>query len=383
MDMGVAGFWSYSHDDNEHDGQAILRLAARLQAEFALVTGETLTIFIDRNDISWGDEWRRRIGTALAETTFFIPVITPLYFKRQECRNELLSFVGQAQSLGAIQLVMPILYVEVPDLADDNSDEACALVARMQYADWRELRLRAEDSAEYRQGVNALAQRLAEISRQYEQSGTQQIDDDSEVDEEGILDLLAAIEQRIPAWNEVMENYDIALEQAMAVSSPYMERLKKLEKQGGLGTSGPVLTVLRGLARDTEPILRRTIQYSKDSLAASIDLDPLILQVLRLLDIYPEFSKHVFNILKPFDDRATGLVDASNNPDFQNWKNLSPKFKGLSKDYRRIIRLTEVVERYTGDSSSLMWNWRERIEEARNVTDLGSGKAPSVPPSSS
>ena len=45
MAMGVAGFWSYSHDDNEHDGHAILRLATRIQAEFALVTGEALEAY--------------------------------------------------------------------------------------------------------------------------------------------------------------------------------------------------------------------------------------------------------------------------------------------------------------------------------------------------
>jgi hypothetical protein len=86
--MSIAGFWSYARDDDERDGHGLLRLAARIQDEFALVTGETLTLFVDRNEISWGDEWRRRIETALAETTFFVPIITPLYFKRQECRRE-------------------------------------------------------------------------------------------------------------------------------------------------------------------------------------------------------------------------------------------------------------------------------------------------------
>lgn len=364
MDMGVAGFWSYSHDDNERDGQAILRLAARIQAEYALVTGETLTLFVDRNDISWGDEWRRRIGIALAETTFFIPVITPLYFKRQECRNELLSFVGQAQSLNAIELVMPILYVEVPGLTEDNPDEACALVARMQYADWRKLRLCAEDSAEYRQGVNSLALRLAEISRQYEQSDTQQIDGDSEADEEGIIDLLGAIEQKLPGWEEVVDNGNTAFQQATAITNLYAERLKKLERQGQ-GRGGAALTVLRGLANDTEPILRRAIQYAKDYLTASIDLDPLILQVLRLLDIYPEFSLNVYEVLKPITDTARDVIKAREDPASRDYDKFVAKYKGLSKDYRRVIGLGELAERYVNDADSIVLNWNQGIEESK------------------
>ena len=362
--MSVAGFWSYSHDDNEHDGQAILRLAARIEAEFALVTGETLTLFIDRNDISWGDEWRHRIGAALAETTFFIPVITPLYFKRQECRNELLSFVGQAQSLGAIELVMPILYVEVPGLSEDSSDEACALVARLQRADWRKLRLCAEDSAEYRQGVSVLAQKLAEISRQYEQSDTQQTDIDPEAYEEGFLDLLGAIESKLPKWKELLDNADTAADQLKAISSPYMDRLKKLVNVQG--PSGPVLVVLRGLASDTEPVLRRLIQVSKDYVAASVELDPLILQVLRLLDIYPEFSSSVFGLLDPVIDLARVIIEGREDPEYMANKAIATRFKGLSKDYRRTIELTEAFSRYARDGDSLIVNWSQGINEAKN-----------------
>ena len=343
---------------------------------------DQLPLFIDRNDISWGDEWRRRIGTALAETTFFIPVITPLYFKRQECRNELLSFVGQAQSLGAIELVMPILYVEVPDLAEDNPDEACALVSKMQYADWRKLRLCAEDSAEYRQGVNSLARRLAEISRQYEQSDIQQIDDDSDADEEGILDLIGSIEQKIPGWKEMVDNCDTATGQFEAISAPYIDRLKRLEKQGQQGKSGAMLTALRGLSSDTEPILQRLIQYSKDLLAASIDLDPLILQVLRQLNIYPEFTPQVIKILEPVVDYAKELVDTEEDPQIKTFVRFAAKFKGLSKHFRHVIVLFEIASRCAGDSSSLVWNWHERIEEVKSVTNVASNSAFSVPPSS-
>lgn len=160
----IAGFWSYTHDDNGRDRGRVLRLAELLTDEFALITGSTLEVFVDRNSLKWGDEWTLRIENALATTTFFIPVITPLYFKSEECRKELLGFVGHARSVGAEDLVLPLLYLDVPQLhVEDPGDEAVAVVKSRQWQDCRDLRLLAEDDPAYRQKVNALAGRLIEI----------------------------------------------------------------------------------------------------------------------------------------------------------------------------------------------------------------------------
>jgi hypothetical protein len=132
-----------------------------------LITGQDLELFLDREDLQWGHQWRLRINDALQETTFFIPVVTPRYFLSQECRNELLKFAGYARSLGAEELLLPILYVDVDDLKEDSSDDAKALIAGTQYADWRDLRLFGESSEEYVRAVNKLARRLADISKSY------------------------------------------------------------------------------------------------------------------------------------------------------------------------------------------------------------------------
>src|SRR4051794_30555502 len=103
----IAGFWSYTHEDNKRDGGRILRVAELLQDEFALLTGAKLDLFVDRDSLPWGEEWEVRIENALATSTFFIPVLTPLYFTRPECRKELLRFVAHARSVGAEDLVLP------------------------------------------------------------------------------------------------------------------------------------------------------------------------------------------------------------------------------------------------------------------------------------
>jgi hypothetical protein len=141
-----AGFWSYVRADDEADDGRITRLASLVRDEYALLTGEDIAVFVDRESLSWGDEWQRRIDEALEGTAFFIPVLTPRYFRSSACRRELLTFAGHAKSLHVSELLLPLLYVDVPSLFDEESDdEAIALIARMQYEDWRELRL--EDGA--------------------------------------------------------------------------------------------------------------------------------------------------------------------------------------------------------------------------------------------
>jgi len=42
--------------------------------------GGEFSIFQDRNDISWGEQWKQRIEGTIDATTFLIPIITPSFF---------------------------------------------------------------------------------------------------------------------------------------------------------------------------------------------------------------------------------------------------------------------------------------------------------------
>ena len=90
----------------------------------------------------------------------------------------------------------------------------------MQYVDWRQTRLMAEDSAQYRQGVNSLAARLAEIAASYEQPSNRQVTEEEtsngnyperaadeeeaeeEEEDEGLLDIVGEVEPKVVAWKE-------------------------------------------------------------------------------------------------------------------------------------------------------------------------------------
>lgn len=149
---------------------AIRRVAEHVQDEYGVITGGLeLNLFLDNMKLKWGDKWRDRIREAVDNSTFFIPIITPRYFKSEECRRELLGFADQAQEMGREALIMPLYFVEVPELEAGNSnDPMIKLVADSQMKDWRTLRFLDFNTQPYRLALNELATRLAAVSGERE-----------------------------------------------------------------------------------------------------------------------------------------------------------------------------------------------------------------------
>jgi F-box protein 11 len=105
--------------------------------------GEEFSIFQDRNDISWGQQWKQRIDDTIDATTFLIPIITPVFFKSPACRGEVERFLERERHLERADLILPIYYLNCPALSDDalrSGDDVAQIIATRQYFDWRELR---------------------------------------------------------------------------------------------------------------------------------------------------------------------------------------------------------------------------------------------------
>ncbi len=206
------GFWSYVQADDEAEGSRISRLARDVSDQFQMLTGEPLDLFLDRDAIKWGEEWKNKIDSSLASVAFFISVLTPRYFMSAECRRELQFFARKATSLGLKELVLPLLYLDVPGLRDDSPrDDLMALVRAFQWEDWQELRFAETTAGEYRRAVAKLAARLVEANRQVErvdvagrdkqfEEGTSEGGDDSP----GFIDRIANAEEALPKLVETI-----------------------------------------------------------------------------------------------------------------------------------------------------------------------------------
>jgi parallel beta-helix repeat protein len=160
MERKPVAFMSYAHFDDEHDGGRLTAMCKRLSGEVRVQTGEEFPIFQDRTDILWGQNWKARIEESLDAATFLIPIITPSFFKSDNCRDELRRFLEREKRLGRSDLILPIYYINYPLFNDDKSramDEMLKALAARQYADWRELRSKSLDTEEVRKTLEHLA----------------------------------------------------------------------------------------------------------------------------------------------------------------------------------------------------------------------------------
>ncbi|MBI2884324.1 MAG: toll/interleukin-1 receptor domain-containing protein [Candidatus Methylomirabilis oxyfera] len=207
------GFWSYIHADDITECERISRLARDVAGQFEMLTGEPLALFPDRDAIKWGENWQNKVDSSLASVAFFIPVLTPRFFMSPECRRELQFFARKATQLGLKELVLPLLYVDVPALHDDTQrDDLVALVRTFQWEDWRELRFADLSAESYRKAVARLAARLVEANRQVETVDVATIALEaeeatvgSEDDSPGYLDRVASAEDTLPKLVETIE----------------------------------------------------------------------------------------------------------------------------------------------------------------------------------
>jgi hypothetical protein len=218
----AGGFWSYVHKDDEAEGARITQLGRDIKDQYEMITGDEIELFLDRDSLDWGDDWKGELDASLESVAFFIPVLTPRYFQSAECRRELNFFARRADVLGVRDLIMPILYQAVPELrADVPDDESMVLVKTFQWEDWTELRFEERSSSSYRRATARLAQRLADADATLAQSAASHvsvdaqpsigvglvgpIDDDEDDDAEpGYLDQIAAMSEALPAWHEAI-----------------------------------------------------------------------------------------------------------------------------------------------------------------------------------
>ncbi len=115
-------FLSYTRFDDRRGDISAFRGA--LSDAVREVTGETFAIFQDVDDIEIGERWSHKLDEMLAEARFFIPILTPSYFKSAACRGELEKFLKAEERAGRHDLILPIYYIRCPVLEEKELREA-------------------------------------------------------------------------------------------------------------------------------------------------------------------------------------------------------------------------------------------------------------------
>ncbi|MBM7460270.1 TIR domain-containing protein [Rhodococcus coprophilus] len=368
-----AGFWSYVHADNEAEHGRILRLCNLIEAEYSLITGNEIHMFVDRDDISWGARWRDTIDDALAATTFFIPIVTARYIQRPECRHELIQFSKHAERRGVKELLLPILYSGVPRLEEDAEDEVKAIISSTQYENWTTLRLEEEQSAQYRSAVNKLALRLAEIAEMIADrpevldpvpAENTNVDEFADVSP-GILDSMAEIEVLFPSWTKTIETLSSDIE---ALSEPFNRYAPKMQTVGRSASASVKLALARKLAGELNPIADRIVETSTIYTEQALQMDNGISKILLSIAEDPSST----NDDRDFAAFATGIRSLRDSgaqaiASLQRMNEEVKRVASMSRDLRKPLgKIARALQRFM-DGQGLFDEWVRRIEEIENA----------------
>jgi hypothetical protein len=364
--MAIEGFWSYVHADDDAEGGRITRLARDLTDQYELLTGESISLFLDRDSLEWGDDWEGKIDASLGSLAFFIPVLTPRYFLSPQCRRELNSFIRSADRLGLTELLMPILYAEVPGLAaDSHPDDLMALVRRFQWQDWRDLRFADPESSEYRRSVADLATRLMNANRATEETPRASAPSEGppDDDEPGTLDKLARAIEAMSEWSNTLSQ----ISEQINVIRTYNERAtRSINKASPQNELAVRIRALRQLAGDLNAPVGEIERLSQDWVRQLYDVDSGVRIVISgaALEATQSEENHTavcefYSTVRGFAETATDALDST-----KEMVDSAAAIETLSRDIRPVMRslrkaLTGLIE-----GRSVIQTWVTQIDES-------------------
>lgn len=372
-------FWSYVREDDRAGGGAIIALSEKLKAEYELITGEELNLFVDRS-IGWGDEWARRIKSEVLGATFFVPVITPRYFASSACRDELLQFSNSTEGTALESLLMPIYWVEVSDLEQADvsqiEDPLMRAVKQRQWEDFRQTRLVDVISSDYRGSVERLARELA---RRVEELGgipeaaanprlptaVDVADSESgDSDEPGFLEEMEKGEGAIGRLSTIIDEFAELINVTTTLTGESLEEFEKSEAQNK-GFAGRVRVVERyagRLSKPAEEIAEKGREFSDELQHADKFATALLDEIA---EGTPESLSDADN--RVFLEALVGLAENSSESVLstiemertakENAKlsrSLRQPTQNLTKGYRAIINGNDVIQRWGSRAGQLL-----------------------------
>jgi TIR domain len=148
----LIGFFSYSRDDDEDAKGALSALRDRILRDLGMQLGRgrsDLRLWQDKTAIPHGTKWEEEIKTAITQSVFFIPIVTPRSLRSKHCKYEFDLFLAREAELERRDLIFPILYVRVPALEDERqwrNDDVLSVIGSRQYLNWLSMRFVDVDS---------------------------------------------------------------------------------------------------------------------------------------------------------------------------------------------------------------------------------------------
>lgn len=244
--LPIRCFLSYARADDE-EYEFILPLKKTLEHLCFSDSGRRLEVFVDRETIGWGENWRDKIADSLRNATVFIPVISLQYFDRPACRAELQAFHAAAKQLGVTELLLPLVVFGKNQITSTSDDALIRGVEELQHLDIQDAVLSGPGSREWRTTMLDVARRLIVAVEHAEKviqdhdstRGPSNAPTDLADGEPGLYELDARITAATPELAAHLETLAQNLNAVAGIVAPHTQRMK-----------GASPEVIRGVAAD-------------------------------------------------------------------------------------------------------------------------------------
>jgi F-box protein 11 len=122
-------------------------LRKEIAGEVSMLMGQDIGNFQDIHDLRTGDNWAKTLRAGLSAASFLIPVLTPRFFNRPWCREELLTYLRVSTVAGLEPRIFPIRFVEWDE---DDTCEVRRAVQPFQYMDFSNWRFESDPTRKSR-----------------------------------------------------------------------------------------------------------------------------------------------------------------------------------------------------------------------------------------
>lgn len=143
-------------------------------------------VFQDKKNIEAGQHFPEVIEEELNRSDVLLALVSPAWLKSEWCRREFSLFTNSATDEDRLHRILPVLWVETPDLDGRSLDLVNRTIARINYSDWRDVRYENWDSAALQRQIGQLADSVVSMAgstrlqNQVKSASTERLEEESE-----------------------------------------------------------------------------------------------------------------------------------------------------------------------------------------------------------
>jgi hypothetical protein len=222
------------------------------------------------------------------------------------------------------------------------------------------MRLLEPNSREHKKAVNALARRLLGIAMEVAQK---QLDREISADPEdngadGIIDIVEEISRLLPEWLDAVQGDKVTEAQMDATWHQTFGPVAKLQRSHAPASA--VLAAKIRVAKETLPLAERKQREARTYLTRSIQLDPLMSALGRLVAEHPDSFVLVMPIREAIDEAITVIrktEEASARPDSHTVWDHFEEMKHLGRVFQQCMTVGRDAYRAVGEGNDIVKRW--------------------------